>query len=54
MEDERIIYEVVVDNEWYFEGSYEACCRIMDSFYGDEDFNGNVCMMTEEEFYGRK
>ena len=48
------MYEVIVDNEWYFEGTYERCCSVVDSFGADDEFCGSVYMMSEDEFYGRQ
>ena len=33
----RGTWNVIADGEWYFEGNYDQCCKIMDSFYQDED-----------------
>lgn len=45
MPDVRMIYSeslgtwnVFNGAEWYYEGNYEQCCKVMDSFYfGDDD-----------------
>lgn len=36
---ERDTWNVFLDDgEWYFEGTWEECCRVMDSFsYEEED-----------------
>lgn len=37
--EERQTWNVFIDGEWYFEGTYEQCCEVMDSFvdeYEDE------------------
>lgn len=33
----RGTWNVFVDNEWYYEGNYEECCRVADNFYGEDD-----------------
>lgn len=43
--------EVIIDNEWYFEGTYEQAEKVADSFWSDPDFWGRCSMMSEEEFY---
>lgn len=45
-------WEVIVDNEWYYEGSYEQAEAIAMSFWADPDFLGSCSMMSEAEFYG--
>ena len=45
-------YEVLVDNEWIYEGNYETCERIAFNYWSDPDFYGNCMLITEEEFYG--
>ena len=48
----EIKYEVIVDNEWYFEGSFERCCDMVDNICADPDFWGSCYMVSEEEFFG--
>ena len=48
-----MLYEVIVDNEWYFEGTYEQCCDVVDEVFSDPDFCGSCTMMSEDEFFGR-
>lgn len=45
-------WEVIVDGEWYFEGTYEQAEEVANSFWGDPDFWGSCNMVSEEEFYG--
>ena len=45
-------YEVIVDGEWYFEGTFERCCDMVDNICADPDFYGSCYMMSEAEFYG--
>lgn len=45
-------YEVIVNAEWYFEGTYEQCEKVAQSFWCDPDFLGNCSLISEEEFYG--
>lgn len=47
-----IKYEVIVDGEWYYEGTFERCCDIVDEINADPDFWGSCYMMSESEFYG--
>ena len=35
--ESRGTWNVIADGEWYFEGTYDQCCKIMDSFYEDEN-----------------
>lgn len=50
-------WNVFVDNEWYYEGNYEQCCDVADSFrfddrdeyYGDDGDEGWI--PEEEEYY---
>ena len=35
--ENRGTWNVFVDNEWYYEGTYEQCCTVMDSFVEEED-----------------
>lgn len=48
----KMMWEVICDNEWYFEGTYEQCCRIVGNICSDPDFYGGCYMVSEEEFYG--
>ena len=50
----EMLYEVIVDNEWYYEGSFEKCCDMVDEINADPDFWGSCDMMSEEEFGGEK
>lgn len=45
-------YEVIVDNEWYSEGTFEQCCDICNEVNSDPDFWGTCYMVSEEEFFG--
>ena len=45
-------WEVIVDNEWIFEGTYEQAEKIADSYWFDPDFWGDCRMISETEFYG--
>ena len=47
-------WEVIVDNEWYFEGTYEQACNMVDNICSDPDFYGSCTMMSESEFYGEE
>ena len=47
-------WEVIVNNEWYFEGNYEQAEQVAFSFWSDPDFSGDCLMMTESEFYGEE
>ncbi len=51
---ENMKWEVIVDNEWIFEGSYEQAERIAETYWSDPEFMGDLHMMTEDEFYGYK
>ena len=52
--EERETYNVFVDGEWYYEGDYEQCCSVADSFYYVEDEyygdNGDEDYRPEEEY----
>ena len=45
-------YEVIVDNEWIYEGGYDVCEKIAFNYWSDPDFYGFCTIMTEAEFYG--
>ena len=45
-------WEVIVNNEWVFEGNYEQAEACAMNYWGDPDFWGDCQMMTEAEFYG--
>lgn len=45
-------YEVIVDNEWIYEGDYETAEQIAHNYWSDPDFCGSCSLITEEEFYG--
>lgn len=45
-------WEVIVDNEWVYEGNYEQAEKIAMCYWSDPDFWGNCQMVSEEEFYG--
>lgn len=45
-------YEVIVDNEWIYEGDYETAEQIAYNYWSDPDFWGSCSLITEEEFYG--
>lgn len=45
-------YEVICDNEWLFEGTFEQCCDMVDRICADDEFYGSCYMMSEDEFYG--
>ena len=45
-------WEVIVNGEWYFEGTYEQAEEVAFGFWSDEDFWGDCRLMSEEEFYG--
>ena len=49
-----MLYEVIVDNEWYYEGTFERCCDIVNEIGSDPDFYGCCTMMSEAEFYGEE
>ena len=42
-------WSVIVDGEWYFEGSYEQCCKVVDEVCSDEEFYGTCTMVPTEE-----
>lgn len=31
----RGTWNVIVDGEWYFEGTYEQCCEVMDNLFDE-------------------
>lgn len=35
--EERGTWNVIADGEWYFEGTYEQCCEVMDNMLCEED-----------------
>lgn len=45
-------WEVIVDNEWLFEGTYEQCEEVAMRYWSDDEFWGDCRMMSENEFYG--
>ena len=52
--EERETYNVFVNGEWYYEGNYEQCCDVADSFYyADDEYygdNGDEGYRPEEEY----
>ena len=52
--EERETYNVFVNDEWYYEGNYEQCCDVADSFYyADDDYygdDGDADYRPEEEY----
>lgn len=40
--EERGTWNVIVNGEWYFEGTYEQCCDVADTYYAPSD----------KEYYG--
>ena len=49
---ENMKWEVIVDAEWFYEGSYDRALEVAESFWADPDFWGNCSLVSEEEFYG--
>lgn len=45
-------YEVIVDDEWIYEGNYETCEKIAFNYWSDPEFYGSCSLMSENEFYG--
>ena len=45
-------WEVIVDNEWLFEGTYEQCEEVAMRYWSDDEFWGDCRMISENEFYG--
>lgn len=45
-------YEVIVDNEWIYEGDYEICEKIALNYWSDPNFFGSCSLLSETEFYG--
>ena len=45
-------WEVIVDNEWYFEGTYEQAEQVAMNYWSDPDFWGDCRLLSENEFYG--
>lgn len=49
-----MLYEVIVDNEWYYEGTFESCCDMVNEICGDPCFYGECYMLSEAEFYAEE
>ena len=47
-------YEVIVDGEWLYEGTYEEAERIAFNYWSDDEFYGNCYLMSEKEFNGEE
>lgn len=46
-------WELIVDNEWIFEGTYEQVERMASNYWEDPDlFCPDIRIMSENEFYG--
>ena len=45
------MWEVIVNNEWIYEGNYETAEKIAMSYWADDEFFGDVQMISAEEFY---
>lgn len=45
-------WEVIVNNEWIYEGDYETAERIAMEYWADDEFWGDCQMISEAEFYG--
>ena len=43
-------YHVIVDNEWYFTGTFEQCSDVMANIYADEEFFGSCYIVSDEKF----
>lgn len=50
--DGVLLWEVIVDGEWYFEGNYEQAEEVAQSFWGSADFYGDCLLISAREFYG--
>lgn len=46
------LWEVVVDNEWIYEGPYEKAEECAMGYWSDPDFWGDCELISEGEFYG--
>ena len=47
-----MMYEVICDNEWLFEGTFEQCCDMVDRINADDESYCSCYMVSEAEFYG--
>lgn len=52
MEKDNEKWEVIVDGEWYFEGTYERAEEVANEFWSDPDFYGNCRLVSESDFFG--
>lgn len=46
-------WSVILDNEWYLEGTYEQCCEAVNGINADPDFMGSCYMVPTSEITGR-
>lgn len=46
------VYEVIVDGEWVYEGSYESAQAVADTYWQDTECMHDIRFMTDREFYG--
>lgn len=46
------LWEVIVDNEWIYEGPYERAEACAMDYWSDPDFFGDCSLISEREFYG--
>ena len=51
-------WHVIVDNEWFYTGTFEQCCDCANNIASAFDEYGgcghSVTMVSDEEFYGYK
>ncbi len=46
------LWEVIVDNEWIYEGTYERAEECAMDYWSDPDFWGDCSLISASEFYG--
>lgn len=49
-----MLYELIVDNEWIFEGTFAQCCEMAMNYDEDPYEIHATYIVSEEEFYGRR
>lgn len=49
---QKMKWEVIVNNEWIYEGNYEQAEELAMGYWADPDFWGDCQMISEAEFYG--
>lgn len=51
-------WHVIVDNEWFYTGTFEKCCdcvnRLDAALQEDGDWGHSITMISDEDMYGKE